>query len=114
MRIDPIPTQGDDLKSLLEENLKYAKAIYASTEKTRRYILWGQIFGFIKIFVIIVPLLVGFWYLKPYLMQASEAYQQLLGDGIGTNALPGTNSLNLPAWLQKQLQDSGQLKNLNK
>jgi hypothetical protein len=113
MRIDPIPTQGDDLKSLLEENLKYSKAIYASTEKMRRYILWGQIFGFIKIFVIIVPLVVGFWYLKPYLMQASEAYQGLLGEGIGTSALNGTNGLNLPAWLQ-QLQNSGQLKNLNK
>lgn len=113
MRIDPIPTQGDDLKSLLEENLKYSKAIYASTEKMRRYILWGQIFGFIKIFVIIVPLVVGFWYLKPYLLQASEAYQQLLGDGVGASTLNGTGSLILPEWL-KQLQNSGQLKNLPK
>jgi hypothetical protein len=114
MRIDPIPTQGDDLKSLLEENLKYSKAIYASTEKMRRYMLWGQIFGFIKIFVIIVPLVIGFWYLKPYLLQVSETYQQLLGEGVGANVLPGTSSLNLSTWLQQQLQNSGQLKNLPK
>ncbi len=82
---------GADVKALLEENLRYAKAIYASTEKTRRYIFWGQVFGFLKIVLIVAPLVIAFWYLRPMLQQALAAYQQLLGDSAGT-ASGNTNS----------------------
>lgn len=102
MRIEPDQNQGEDLKALLEENLRYAKAIYTSTEKTRRYMLWGQVFGFIKIVIIVVPLVIGFWYLKPYLQQAMATYQELLG---GSNS-SGTNQ-NVFDQL-KALQKSGQ------
>ncbi|MBI5466028.1 MAG: hypothetical protein HY974_01915 [Candidatus Kerfeldbacteria bacterium] len=116
MRIDPQLEQSQDVKSLLEENLKYAKEIYTSTEKTRRYILWGQVFGFLKIIIILVPLVLGFLYLQPYLKSALGMYSSLFGQNDGSSSslplLGGGNSD-----LLKQLEDlqkSGKLRDLQK
>lgn len=76
MRLEDVPES--DLKALLEENLRVSQAIYASTEKTRKYILWGQILGVVKIIIVVVPIIWAAWYLKPYLTQALGTYQDLL------------------------------------
>ena len=115
MRIDPQLEQSQDVKSLLEENLKYAKEIYTSTEKTRRYILWGQIFGFIKIVIIIVPLVIGFLFVQPYLKSALGMYTSLFGQN--DSAPDSSPSSGGTTDLLKQLQDlqkGGQLQDLQK
>jgi hypothetical protein len=103
MPLEPDQNQAD-LKALLEENLRYTKAIYASTEKARRYILWGQVFGVLKVLLILIPLVLGFWYLKPYLMEATAAYQELLGGSAGSS---NTNQSALDQL--RALQQSGKL-----
>lgn len=76
MRIDPTLTQSEEVKALLEENLRYVKEIYASTERTRRYIMRAHIFGFIKIILIVGPLILGFLYLQPKVKQVMESYNK--------------------------------------
>ena len=66
-----------DMQELLAENLKYAKAIYWSTEKIRRYILWQRIFTLIKILIIVVPLIFAAFYL-PSLLKGFGPYLDLL------------------------------------
>jgi hypothetical protein len=116
MRLDPQVEQSQDVKGLLEENLKYAKEIYASTEKTRRYIFWGQVFGFLKILIIIVPLILGFLYVQPYLKSALGMYTSLFGQNDGT-AATGLPNLGSSSDLIKQLEDlqrGGKLQDLQK
>lgn len=79
----------DDLRALLNENLALTRAILEKTEKTRRYILFGQIAGVVKIILVVAPLVAGVIYLGPLLKQALASYQELLGGGVGGGALPG-------------------------
>ncbi len=104
---------NDEIKKLLQENLSYAKATYEAAEKTRRYILWGQVLGFIKLAIVIVPMVIAYYFLQPYLKTALSTYQDLLGMPSSQGSQNSDTKLN-PEML-KQLQDlqkSGGLKNL--
>lgn len=83
------PPKDDDLRALLNENLALTRAILEQTNKTRRWILFGQIAGVIKIVLVVAPLIAGVIYLGPLLKQALVSYQDLLGGGVGGGALPG-------------------------
>ena len=81
----------NDLRAMLQENLALTRAILDKAERTRRYILFGQIAGVIKIILVVAPLIAGVIYLGPLLKQAMSAYQGLLGGGAGEGVLPGSN-----------------------
>ena len=89
---------GEDLKKLMEENLALTKELLAMTKKVKNYIVWQQVFGFVKILLIAVPIILGIIYLPPLLKQVYGTYQELL------DLKPGINlqDLNLPG-LQKLL-----------
>ena len=93
----PAETRGS-LESLLEENLALTKEIYRLTEKTRRYLFYGQIFNLAKIVLIVGPLVAATLYLLPFLRQAVDFYASLLG-GAAPSALapagPPGSDLNL-------------------
>lgn len=104
---------NDEIKKLLQENLSYAKATYEAAEKTRRYILWGQVLGFIKLAIVIVPLVLAYYFLQPYLKTAMSTYQDLIGVTGGLGDIK--NDLKANPEMIKQIQDlqkSGGLKNL--
>lgn len=90
------PTENSDnspanLKALLEENLRYAKAIYATTQKTQRFIFWGQVWGVVKIVVVVAFIGGALWFIQPYLSQAISTYQDLLNpnsSGIQSKQVP--------------------------
>ena len=96
------PTQSDQvIQQLLEENSKLLKEIHATTERTRRYILVGEIL----ILIIVIPIVLGFIYLRPYVLNAFSSYQELLGaPAVGTS-----NSLQPLDLLEelKKLQPAG-------
>ena len=117
MRVDGPIEQNNELKALLEENLSYAKQIYTSTEKTRRYIMWGQVLAFVKIILVVGPLILGFLYLQPYLKSVFGTYQDLLGGGLPSTSTPNSDSANNSGNILEQfkkLKDSGQLNELLK
>ncbi len=115
MRLDTNEPQGGELKQLLEENLRYAQDIYRDTERIKRYIFWGQVFSFIKILIVVVPLVWGFLYIQPYLKGAFETYGSLFD--ITANSGSTTDKVNVSPELYKQyqqLQNSGQLEEFMK
>lgn len=87
------PNQNNaSLEALVRENLELTRQIYALTEKTRRYIFYGQVLGVVKIVLIVGPLIVGAFYLAPLLKQTLGLYSGLLGGGTSLPTLAPTDS----------------------
>jgi hypothetical protein len=66
--------------------------IYRSTERTRRYILWGRIISFVYFLLIVIPIILAIIYLPPMLGNILAPYQELLSGA--SNAGAATNQLN--------------------
>ena len=84
---------GRNVEQMLEENLLLTREIFKQTEKIRRYMFWGQVFGALKIILIIGPIVVGIFLLQPYFKQIFSTYSQLLGNGTGQTLLNGSGAL---------------------
>jgi len=61
-------------KVLLERTLKLSEENNEILRKMQRTARWAVLWGFIKVAVIIVPLVAGYIFLQPFLDQAIENY----------------------------------------
>ncbi len=68
----------EDIKKILEENLKLTQEIHKMTKHIKRYVVMSQIMGVFKLILIIVPIILGFLYLPPLFKNAFQQYQELL------------------------------------
>ncbi|PIT87271.1 MAG: hypothetical protein COU31_03855 [Candidatus Magasanikbacteria bacterium CG10_big_fil_rev_8_21_14_0_10_40_10] len=68
-----------DIQELLEKNLKWSQIIYEQNRKINRKLIWAAVAGWIKLFLIITPLVLGILYLSPFLKQAYKQYGNLVG-----------------------------------
>ncbi|MFA5317985.1 MAG: hypothetical protein WC323_00705 [Patescibacteria group bacterium] len=81
------------LKELLDENIQLTKELEEKVQKINRYIKWQRSFTLIKIFIIVVPIILGIIYLPPILKDLMNPYQELLnntnslGSGLDVNSL---------------------------
>jgi len=90
-----------DFEEMLAENLELTKKIYKVTTKIHRHLFWQQIFGLIKIIIIVGSLAWGVYLAYPMLDSAIQTYQNLIN-------LTGTK---LPSGDQNLLQQlEGKLK----
>ncbi len=80
--VDGVAPQG--VQRLLEENLRYNKAIYEDTQKIRRYMFWRLVLGVIWLVIVLAPIIFALIYLPPIFSQMYEQYQELLTGGQGT------------------------------
>lgn len=64
---------------LLERSLKLAEENNTILRKLKRIHHWAILWGFVKIALIIVPLVIGYLFLEPYLGEVQENYQSLQG-----------------------------------
>lgn len=74
-----------EIKKLLEENLALNEEIYKMVKKINRFVVWQRIFGFLKILIIVVPIVLGILYLPPVLKELLAQYQSILGMGQDLN-----------------------------
>lgn len=98
----------EETKILLEKNLKMTEEMYVIVKKINRTLIWQQIFSFLKILIIIVPIVLGMIYLPPLLKDVFNQYQSIMGLGekaADINNLPGNAS---------QFIDKNLLENLKK
>ena len=58
-----------ELQRLLRENLKISQELYDLTKKIRRWSVWQRVWGVVKILIIAVPILLGIIYLPPLLQK---------------------------------------------
>ena len=68
----------EEIKKLLEKNLELTKDVREMVKKIRRFVIWQQIFGFIKILLIAVPIVLGIIYLPAILEKVLAPYKELL------------------------------------
>jgi len=105
----------DEIKKLLEKNLELTEEIYKMVKGIKKYIFWQKVFSFLKILIIVVPIIIGIIYLPPLLKGVFQQYQSLLGGGDGLNSgsgnsnllenlLKGSGGTKVPAELEKYLR----------
>ncbi|MFZ2309958.1 MAG: hypothetical protein WAW11_00240 [Patescibacteria group bacterium] len=52
---------------LLRQNLELSQEILDRTIWIKKYLKWQQIMGYVKIFIIVIPIIIGLVYLPPLL-----------------------------------------------
>ena len=65
-------------KELLQRALKLSEDNNRILHKMQRAAKWAALWGFIKFLIIVVPLVVGFLLLQPYLEPIRELYNAIL------------------------------------
>lgn len=87
MRLQNTTEKQSELRDLLEENLKYTKEIWKISQKTRRYLVWVQVMDWIKVMLIVIPIILGIIYLPPLIEQWQAQIKEILdpaGSGGGS------------------------------
>ena len=93
----PVYTKGslDQIEKLVEENLRLTEEVLKLTKKINNFVLWSRIFSFLKILIIIVPIVLGIIYLPPLLKDVLGPYQELLGGNPLEALFKGGESINI-------------------
>lgn len=81
------------LEELLQENIRYSRAIFADMQKIKRHMLWRTIFNIIWLILFITPLIVAVFWLPSFISDFTAQFQGLTG---GT-----TNTVDLLQQLQQ-------------
>jgi len=66
-------------KVLLERTLKLSEENNSILHKMQRAARWAILWGFIKVAIIIVPLVAGYLFLQPFLGQAMDNLESVKG-----------------------------------
>lgn len=70
---------SNDIKRLVEENLKLTEEVYKMSKYIKRFVVFSQIASVLKILLFAIPIILGILYLPPLLEQVFSQYQELLG-----------------------------------
>jgi len=72
------------LENLLKENIRYSKAIFADTQKIRRYMKIRMIFNIVWLILVFAPLIFAVFWLPQAIGGILDPIQSITGDGAGT------------------------------
>ena len=97
-KIEP-PTGADSLQDLLLKNIKLSETIFAQNKKIKRRLNLMLAGGYLKIVLIIAPLIFAVIYLWPLMNQLLAQYNNLLGGSggalnLGSMLSPGNLDIN--------------------
>lgn len=62
---------------LLERSLKLSEENNKILKKFERRARWAVLWGILKIAIIIIPLVIGYFFIQPYIEQASDEYKDI-------------------------------------
>jgi hypothetical protein len=72
-----------ELKGLMIKSIQWSEAVYNQNKKIQNHLRWMSIMGFLRLFIILIPIIIGIIYLPPLLSGVWSQYQSLLGIGSG-------------------------------
>jgi len=84
----------DDLKKLLEENIKLNQDLKKDIRYIKKYVMWVQLFGVLKYALIILTIIWSVVYLPPIIKDSVSSIQSFMGQGndaVVQNLLGGKN-----------------------
>jgi hypothetical protein len=67
------------LKELIEKNLKWSQIIYEQNRKINNKLLWTAIAEWLKVFLIVAPIVLAILFLGPMFKNLMSQYSDLLG-----------------------------------
>lgn len=87
-KTEPKDASPEALRELLEKNLKWSQIIYEQNRKINGKLFWYAFSGWLRVFLILVPLVLAVWFLPPLLKNMLGQYQEIMGGLLGA---PGGN-----------------------
>lgn len=80
----------EEIKKILEQNLKLTEEIYAMTKKMKGYLAFQRLVSLFYLFIIIAPIILGIIYLPPLLSGLFDQYKEAFGiQGGSSNPIQG-------------------------
>lgn len=76
--------ENDDIENkallvLLEKNVQISEEILSLTKYIKKYIFLQKVMFWVKLFLIIIPLLIAFLCLPPFIKEISGAFRSVMG-----------------------------------
>jgi hypothetical protein len=68
-----------ELKELIEKNIKWSQVIYHQNRKIQRRLSWIVFGSYFKLFLILIPIILGLIYLPPIVSDFLTQYQEVFG-----------------------------------
>jgi len=68
----------DRWENLLQDTLKSNAEVLKAISDIKKYMRWQQIWSALRLFIIFVPIVLGFIYLPPIIQNALQNYRNLL------------------------------------
>jgi hypothetical protein len=100
----------EEVKALLRQNIELTQENNRMLHSIKRMTFWGGVFKYVWwiFFVIVLPLLVYYWYLQPYVEQALKTYQDFQGGVSQAKGYQASLSTNNPLTDLKKLYEQYQ------
>lgn len=76
----------EEIKKLLEQNLKLTEEIYVMTKKIKGYIAFQKVMSLVYLMLIVVPIILSIIYLPPLLKSMFDQYKDILGIQPGSDS----------------------------
>ena len=74
-----------ELQKLLKQNLEISKDLYEMTKKIKRWVTMQRVWSIVKILIILIPIVLGAIYLPPLISQWFEPVKDLYGNVLNLN-----------------------------
>ena len=88
--IEEKSVEEKSMQEMLQEALEISKKNQKDIRYIKRFVIWSQVWGALKILLILVPIILGILYLPPFLEQWLGSYQGMLN---GSGATSGNTIL---------------------
>lgn len=67
-----VESSEENIRALLEKNIKWSQVIYHQNRKIQRRLTWMTIGSYIRLFVILIPLIVGIFFVSDFISQNGD------------------------------------------
>lgn len=72
-------TEIEDIKKLLQDTQKKVDALTIMVHKIHHRLIWHSIMSFLKLLIIVVPIVLSIWYFQPQIQQLYNWTGNLFG-----------------------------------
>lgn len=83
----------ETLEDLVKKNLKWSQIIYEQNRKINNKLLWSAIAEWLRLLIIVIPIILALLYLPPLLKNIWSQYSDLLGNGATQNSGSNQNTI---------------------
>ncbi len=96
-----------ELKTLIEKNIKWSQVVYEQSRKINRRLTWMVVGDYVRLFLIIAPLIFAAIFLPPVIKDFWEQYGKVLSGMTGGGGADAALNIS-PGQIQELLKQFGQ------